>query len=283
MHSAVLLKIKSLESSLTTSEYEISQFVIDNPDFVISNSITTLAKAINTSEASINRFSKKVGYKGFNKFKIALAQSNTQIESLKEEIDENNLVEYLTMDYQKMLTNTCAMIDSKDIEEAASIITLSRKVYLLSIYTTSFVSDEFAFKLRQIGLEVVTLKEHLEIQLAIENMNSDAVLIAIVPSVLSKDVIPLLSKIKKKDVKIILMSSNDSPKISNLTDIKFIIPDHMMANNSLVISNSLMNSLVLDIIFATILRDNRGLRQRKLSSDTIIDSFQAADSAIYEW
>ena len=283
MQSSVLLKIKALESSFTASEYEISQFVMENPDFVISNSITTLAKAINTSEASINRFSKKIGYKGFNKFKIALAQSNTQLESLKEEIDETNLIEYLTLDYQKMLTNTCAMLDSKDIEEAASLITLARKVYILSIYITSFVSDEFAFKLSQIGFDVTTLKENLEIQLAIENMSSDSLLIAIVPSVLSRDVIPLLSKIKKKDVKIILVSSNDSPKITNLTDIKFIIPDHMMAKNSLTISNSPMISLVFDIIFATILRDNRGLRQRKLSSDAIINSFQAADSTIYEW
>ena len=59
MQSAVLLKIKSLESTFTTSEYEISQFVTEHPDFVIANTITTLAKKINTSEASINRFCKK--------------------------------------------------------------------------------------------------------------------------------------------------------------------------------------------------------------------------------
>lgn len=283
MQSAVLLKIKSLESTLTASEYEISQFVMNNPNFVISNTITTLAKAINTSEASINRFSKKIGYKGFNKFKIALAQSNTQLEDLNEEVDENNLVEYLTLDYQKMAANTCAMIDPKTIEDAASMITLSRKIFLLSIYTTSFVTDEFAFKLRQIGLDVATLKETLEIQLAIDNMTSDSVLIAVVPSVISRDIIPLLSKTNQKGVKVILISSNDSPKITNQTDIKIIIPDHMMANNSLTISNSIMISLVFDIIYATILRDNRSLRQRKFSSDTIIDSFQAADSALYEW
>ena len=68
-----------------------------------------------------------------------------------------------------------------------------------------------------------------------------------------------------------------------MIDIKFIIPDHMSANNSLVLTNSVMISLVFDIIFATILRDNRGLRQRKLSSDTIINSYESADSAIYEW
>ena len=44
-----------------------------------------------------------------------------------------------------------------------------------------------------------------------------------------------------------------------------------------------MISLVFDIIYATILKNNKAFRQRKLSSDTIIDSFEAAESARYEW
>lgn len=283
MQSAVLLKIKSLESSFTSGEYDISKFVLENPEYVISNSITNLAKQTNTSEASINRFSKKIGYKGFNKFKIALAQSITQSDDQESTVDESNLIEYVARDYKKLLTNTCAMLDTQDIEDAASMITLNRKVFILSIYNTSFISKEFAFKLRQLGMEVTTLNENLETQLAIENMSSDSVLIAVVPSVITRDIIPFLTKIKQKNVKLILISSNDNPKISDMIDIKFIIPDHMSANNSLVLTNSVMISLVFDVIFATILRDNRGLRQRKLSSDTIINSYQSADSAIYEW
>lgn len=284
MQSAVLLKIKSLESSFTTSEYEISRFVLDNPDFVVTNTITTLAKKINTSEASINRFCKKVGYKGFNKFKIALAQSNIQFDKISEnDVDVSNMIEYIAADYQKMLVNTCVLLDAQSIDEAASLITLSRKIFVHSVYNTSFVSEEFAFKLKQIGLDVTSLKENLEAQLAIENMNSDSLLFAVVPSVISKDFIPFLSSIKKKNVKVILIASNDNPKINDLVDIKFLTPDHVMTNNPLAISNSIMISLLLDIIYATLLRDNRGLRQKKMSSDTIINSFQTADSAIYDW
>lgn len=284
MQSAVLLKIKSLESTFTTSEYEISQFVTEHPDFVIANTITTLAKKINTSEASINRFCKKIGFKGFNKFKIALAQSTTQFEKLnQEDIDDSNLLEYITADYQKMAVNTCALLDEKTIEEAAATIVLSRKIFLISIYPTSFICDEFAFKLRQIGLEVTHLKEPLEAQLSISNMTSDSLLIAVVPSIVTKDIIPFLANVKKNNIKTMLLSSNDNPKIDNLIDIKIITPDHVMANNSLTLSNTPMISLIFDIIYATILRDNRALRQRKLSSDTIINSFQAADSSRYEW
>ncbi len=285
MQSAVIMKIISLQSSFTTSEYEISQFVINNPDAVITNTITALAKKINTSEASINRFCKKVGYKGFNSFKIALAQSNVQMDQISNEqpIDETNLLEYTAQDYKKMIMNTCAMLDEKTINDAASMIILSRKIFILSIYTTSFVAAEFAFKLRQLGLDVTNLKEPLEVQLFLENMNSDSLLITLVPSIISKDIIPLLTNAKKKNVNVLLISGNDSPKINDLVDVKIITPDHIMASNPLVLTNSLMQNFVIDTIYATLLRENRSLRQKKLSSDTIIDSFQSADSSIYDW
>lgn len=285
MQSAVIMKIISLQSSFTASEHEISQFVIKNPDFVMTNTITTLAKKTNTSEASINRFCKKIGYKGFNNFKIALAQSNTQMEQLSDnrEVDQSNIIEFLAADYKKMVMNTCAMLNEKDIEDAASMITFARKIFILSIYTTSFAAQETVFKLRQIGLDVTYVAESLEAQIALENMNSDSLLITVVPSINSKDIIPFLEKVKRRNVKTILISGNDNPKINDLVDLKLITPGHMVASNPLVISDSLMYNFVFDTIYATILKDNKTMRQRKLSSNTIIDSFQSAESNLYEW
>lgn len=283
MQSTVLLKIKSLENSFTIIENDIGQFVLENPEYVISNTITNLAKKTNTSEASINRFSKKIGFKGFNKFKISLAQSLNSLKEDSDPSDESNLLHFLTHDYKSMLTSTSAMISSQDIDDAASLIAQIRKINILAVYNTSFVSMEFAFKLRQLGIDVTILTENLQTQLAIENMTGDSILIAVVPSITSRDIIPFLSKIKRKNVKTILISSNDNPKATDLIDIKFIIPDHVSAKNSLVMTNSIMISLVFDVLFATLLRDNKGLRQKKLNSDTIVNSYQSADSTIYEW
>ena len=74
--SAVIAKIVSMQQSLTVSESEIAQYVINNVDTVATSTITAVARNTNTSEASINRFCKKIGYKGFNSFKVALAQEN---------------------------------------------------------------------------------------------------------------------------------------------------------------------------------------------------------------
>lgn len=72
----VITKIISKQKNFTFSENEIANFVINNPEVVVNNTITYMANETGTSETSINRFCKKIGFKGFNDFKIALAQDN---------------------------------------------------------------------------------------------------------------------------------------------------------------------------------------------------------------
>ena len=68
MVSPVISKIVAMQQSFTVSENEIAQYVIHNADAVVASTITTIAQNTNTSEASINRFCKKIGFKGFNAF-----------------------------------------------------------------------------------------------------------------------------------------------------------------------------------------------------------------------
>ena len=76
MVSTVISKIISMQPNFTVSENVISQYVIGHAEQILTTTITALADETGTSEASINRFCKKLGYKGFNGLKIALAQES---------------------------------------------------------------------------------------------------------------------------------------------------------------------------------------------------------------
>ena len=61
MISPVIAKIISMQQSFTVSENEIAQYVMNNANTVVTSTITAIAKNTDTSEASINRFCKKIG------------------------------------------------------------------------------------------------------------------------------------------------------------------------------------------------------------------------------
>lgn len=285
MTSVVISKIISLQSSFTVSENEISQFVINNTDFVITNTITNLAKAIGTSEASINRFCKKVGYKGFNNFKIALAQStsNNTREIQNYLNKDTNIIESVSLDYRQLINNTSAMLNEEALIKSANLIKEANNIHIISLINTSFVANEFAFKLSLIGLNVKSHTDILDIHLCTSNISSKDLLIVIVPTLLCKDIYPALIASKERGAKIISITSNDSPKLNDIVDVKLITADKIIAANSLSLSNSLMTLFTIDLIYALLLRDNKSLRQCKMNSDTIVSTHQTIDRYLIDF
>src|SRR5688500_17282235 len=69
-----LLRIKSSMEVFKPAERSIAQFVLDNPERVMQMSISEAARDIGVGESTVIRFCRSVGYKGYQEFKLRLAQ-----------------------------------------------------------------------------------------------------------------------------------------------------------------------------------------------------------------
>ena len=119
MVSTVISKIISMQPNFTVSENVISQYVIGHAEQILTTTITALADETGTSEASINRFCKKLGYKGFNGLKIALAQESFYNNMVQETPSSGgNFIASVTSDYRSMLNNTAALLDESTVFKA---------------------------------------------------------------------------------------------------------------------------------------------------------------------
>ena len=77
MKKTVMDKICSSFDSFFDSEKKIAKYIINNYDKVVEMTVGQLASASGSSEASVSRFCKKIGVKGFHHLKISLAKGNT--------------------------------------------------------------------------------------------------------------------------------------------------------------------------------------------------------------
>lgn len=149
MVSPVISKIISMQASLTVREGEIAQYVIQHPDKVVNSTITNIARHTGTSEASINRFCKKIGYKGFNGFKIALAQETfyNAMQGQQNEDQPNGTISSVMRDYVNMLVSTSAMLDEDLLEDAVTCLQQAEKIFILSFDSTLMVAQDLQYKL----------------------------------------------------------------------------------------------------------------------------------------
>ena len=285
MVPAVVTKIISMQSSLTVSENEIARYVIHNAERVATSTITAIAGYTGTSEASINRFCKKVGFKGFNSFKIALAQENfyNTMKGREEPEESGGLIASMSLDYRRMIANTSAMLDEDVLVAAAECVKKAANIYIFSYAATAFTARELNFKLQMIGINAKSVTDTNLMRMYAAGLNEGDVAIAIVPTIMMRDIYQTVTVCKERGAKILTITSFDSPKLNDLVDFKFVTSDKIVARNSLSLSSNLMFLYVVDVLFCAILAGDKGLRQRKLNSDALLGSSQMLDNYLFEY
>ena len=70
------LNIKVIYESLGKAGKRVADWIMENPGDILPLSIVELAEKCDSSEATIVRFAKKLGFSGYQELKISLAQEN---------------------------------------------------------------------------------------------------------------------------------------------------------------------------------------------------------------
>ena len=71
---SALVVIRDTRPQLRQSEQAVADYVLEHPDEVIGSSVTQLAQSSGTSEATVLRFCRALGYRGFPELKLVLAR-----------------------------------------------------------------------------------------------------------------------------------------------------------------------------------------------------------------
>lgn len=284
MFTPVISKIISMQQSLTVSENEIAQYVINHPDTVVTSTITSIARNTNTSEASINRFCKKIGFKGFNSFKVALAQDTFYSNMQRSETQgRDSFITSISKDYNNMLVNTTAMLDDEQVFQAANAIRRANRIYIFSSAATALIAHELEFKLGMAGIYAKAVTDSDTIYIHANNVAADDLVIAIAPTLFMRDFYRAVALCKENGAALISITSYDSPKLSNLIDYKFIISDKITTRYSVSISNSLMFLYTADVLYCALLESDKTLKQNRLNNDSRLNSQQRMDPSFFEY
>ena len=279
MIPAVIAKIISMKPNFTLGENEIAQYIINNADVVVTSTITTIAKNTGTSDASVNRFCKKLGYKGFNSFKIALAQENfyNNSKNALPSGEKNNIIASVSNDYQHLLVNTSAMLDENTLNAAAKAMKTASRIFIFSLSNTAFIAKELEFRLELAGIFSKAVVDINTIPIAAANTGKDDFVIVIVPSILMRDIYQIISTCKEHGATILSITSYDSPKLNDLVNFKLVTSDIITAQNAVSLSNNLIFLYVIDVLYSVLLASDKTLKERKLNRDAIMNNTQAME------
>ncbi|MCI8375385.1 MAG: MurR/RpiR family transcriptional regulator [Lachnospiraceae bacterium] len=203
--------------TLTKTEKSIANFILQDQTYSIINmTLLELSKRLQLGEASIIRFCRKMGFRGFQDLKLSMAIENAQEEDTKEagEIDNNEIMENMV----RVIQNTNTGIDREGIQQAIELMDDSENVLFYGVGSSGFTAEIAETRLLRVGKRCKAIKEsHLQtIQSAI--MGAQDVVIGISISGTTNDLYQALKIAKNNGSKMIAITNHKNSPIAELAD-----------------------------------------------------------------
>ncbi|MCX3067194.1 MurR/RpiR family transcriptional regulator [Cetobacterium somerae] len=248
--------------SLTKGEKKIAEYIISNPEKVSDMSALDLGKALNTSDASVVRFSKNVGFKGFSDLKTYLKiqinsfkkPQNKILEKWNNFQNESDIIDKIVKSDLKNIESFLFQINTEKIEETVSTILSSRKVFVIGMGCSRGVAQFISWHMKRIGVDVELLQESGIglLESLVHLKDNDTVLFFTFPRYLT-DEVQISKLIKKREAKLILVTSELFSDISMNSDIVFKVP----VDNDSFFSSYMVPMELCNIILTSIYEKNK--------------------------
>ncbi|MEC4020522.1 MurR/RpiR family transcriptional regulator [Streptomyces sp. H27-D2] len=196
--AALAAKVRTMAPSMTRSMQRVAEAVAGDPAACAALTVTGLAALTGTSEATVVRTSRLLGYQGYRDLRLALAalaaqQAAGRAPAVTADIavDDtiSDVVAKLAHEEAQCLADTAAGLDITQLEAAVTALAGARRIDVYGIGASSLVGQDLAQKLLRIGL---IAHAHSDTHLAVTNavqLRSGDVAIAITHSGRTVDVI----------------------------------------------------------------------------------------------
>lgn len=259
--NGILVKIRSIYSSLKGSEKKLAKYIKENSESMLYQSLNEVAIKSNVSEATIIRFSRKIGLKGFQDLKLHLSRDIiSPIKSIHEDLKEGDNVKTIVSKVFginiQTLKDTLEIIDVNEIKKAVKSIEKARKILFIGVGTSGPNTIDAYNKFFRLGFNCHCYTDsHLQIMAASLLKRGDVV-IAISHSGSTKDPIETIEVAKKRGARTIAITNNSISPITKIADIVLNTASRETRFRSEAMASRIAQTTIIDALYTIISMKN---------------------------
>lgn len=244
-------------------EQAIVDYVLQNPDFVLSATSQELADITYTSSSSVVRLCQKLQCKGFNDFKIKYASEKEQNYFEQKYIDAN--FPFKKGDDIKTIAKNISNLNIESIQETMSLldedtyekaINLLYNAEIIDIYGVSInlqLAHDFKYKLSRINrrVEIQSFQQQQLLNAARSTPNHCALILSYTGE--TKEVLEVLEMLRPTKTPIICITSMGNNSLAQASDLVLnIVSKEKLYSKIGQFSSRTSILMVLDFLYAGI-------------------------------
>ncbi|MCP1110163.1 MurR/RpiR family transcriptional regulator [Ohessyouella blattaphilus] len=271
-----LERVEEKLDSLSKKERQTVEYMKANQAELIYASITELAEAVGTSEATVTRACTKLGYPSFQALKVSVAtELVSPQEKIHEELTPNAsaevIIDKIFSSAIQTLTMTQQSLDDVAVGKSIKAICKCRRLVIIGNGNSGAVALDAQHKFLRIGMNVQAYTDdHLQM-IAMVSLTAEDVLLAISHSGSSKDAGDAIQLAKEQGATVITITSSGNSPVANASDIRLLTRSQETRYRTYAISSRMAELTIIDTLYTGV---------ALCKGDRAIANFEALEKAL---
>jgi DNA-binding MurR/RpiR family transcriptional regulator len=252
---AVLSRIRASFEVLTTSERKVSLYVSEHASTIIYMSLNELAEAIGVSEATVIRFTRAIGFGGFNEMKMALVADtvnpvqrtvegivkNDDIQTITQKVFESNI--QLLQDFQQVL-------DLRAIEKAVHLLNAANRIAIFGVGTSGAMVHRFGERLLRLGFSAHPVIDAYMHYIYSATFSAKDIVVAISRSGTPPTLIDAVREARRNRIKVIALTSDGRSPLAKQANVVLISATRQI--NPQVVPSPIVMYTLVDVLYTAL-------------------------------
>lgn len=225
--NVVLLLIRETYDSLSNSEKQVADFVLEHADETIRLTLASLSREVRVSEPTVIRFCRKLNFGGYQDFKIALARGSAYTEETLKIIHEEvkpldsleEISEKVINSHTIAMQQTFSMMNYQKLGQFLQLVQNAEHLDFFGLGGSGTVAVDVENKFIRTGINTrCCIDAHIQLMWTALRRERDVIVI-FSNSGATKHFAEVMRLARKNSTKLVLITSGKNTVLTRLADI----------------------------------------------------------------
>ncbi|MGL5649731.1 MAG: MurR/RpiR family transcriptional regulator [Clostridium sp.] len=259
----IIDRIKVQEFRPSKNDLILINFINENPKECVDKSISELANKLNIGEATITRFSRKMGFGGYQELKRNIAnyifkENKVNRVNIKIEGGESvkEVAEKIYVNNIKAMQESIKILEEEKVLEIKELILEAKRIFFFGIGDSGIVATQTGYKFMRIGLKSESSTDAHTMSMLAALMTRGDLVVIFSHTGETHEVIKVCEIAKRNKAKIISITENTNNTLEKNSDINLgYVANETKFEKSVTLSKFTQLFLV-EIIYAEVIKEN---------------------------
>ena len=247
-------KILDALSDMTGAERTVAEFCLETEQSG-NFSLKAVSAALFVSEATLSRFSKKCGYKGYREFVFDYEREISELHASGGDISV--YTRKVKSMYTDIFKKSFELLDEDQMERIArNLMDADENVYVYGMGSSGYAAEEFTYRFMRLGMRVQAVTDSHMIKASAALTGEKSLVIGISISGDTSEVVDALRIAKKNGAKVIFLTGKADASDTDIADEIVKLAYLKDLDNGTKISPQISPLILIDVLYSYYLSKN---------------------------